>query len=482
MRARDRSRTIGLALTSLLLVLALAFTVESVQTTAGTAVSAFTEYVASRIRRGLPWVLDPRQLHLDDGPLPIVSLQTYSGVFDALIALLPAAHARVWGGVLMALVWFGVTAWMVSRAPRARRATVAIVGLSFLCLEPLLRVAAGLQADALAAACAALGLASVLSRRVVTWRAQAWLLAAALLKPNVIGVLGGIVLADLWIDRRRALVRWTPFALLGAAGLALLQAHTHGVWLLALRATTQNAFELSRWTFYLWSYAALLGAPQAAWAVWVLRRHPRDPRARYGALAVLASVAWQALAMGRHGSSTHYWLEPVLATTTLLALGPVTALPRRWCELVHVATPIVIAAFSYVPTRDVLRDFRTVQRDRDATMALVAQHCQNDAEHSWISTVSQLELEGTGKIAAFEFGLQFAQERGEWSSEVLRELLAHPACSCFVHYRDLAEPIPAGKNPRELTLYDRDLAAFLLEHYEDVASAYGHHVYRRRTP
>lgn len=183
--------------------------------------------------------------------------------------------------------------------------------------------------------------------------------------------------------------------------------------------------------------------------------------------------------MGRHGSATNYWLEPTLATATLLALGPAWNGGSKIASTLRVVLPAIVIAVSIGPMQDALRAWDRDRRFLDNALAATRRHCPHDATRSWMASIAALELDGTGRIATFEFGLGFALRRGEWKLESLERVLLDPANRCFVHWRDLRVPFVLESPESEVTLWDGELRPLLLEHFALAEESGGIWIYER---
>src|SRR5262249_50667295 len=149
--------------------------------------------------------------------------------------------------------------------------------------------------------------------------------------------------------------------------------------------------------------------------------------------ALLASVAWNAFAMGKHGSATNYWLEPTFAAALLVAHVPFSPPPflGRIRGPLAVVAPLLVFAIGIAPT---LRMLDTARAQGDL-LARIRTACPVDADHTLLasSKINGLELAATHKLTFPDWALAFAVRKSEFPLEVFRTALHDPKISCLLH-------------------------------------------------
>lgn len=468
----------GVALGGALFVLALASFVWRALSRDFTGTEPLLLYEASRVQRGLALFVDPARGALDDGPIVVRHVQLYTPVWTWLLARLPLASMGIVGRLASIAAWFGAVAALIATAPRDRRPLAALVGLSYGGLFLLGRAACSVAADSTAAVVAAIALVVAMRAGRLTLLAAALATAAAVLKPQVVGIGAGLVIADLAARRREALPAVGALLAMGVAAVATLQLATHGQWLVHLRLTAQSAMSPHRWLGYLVDYALVLGLPHAAVAALSARGSRAEGRAPFGAIALGVATAWAAFAMGKHGSATNYWLEPTLAMIVVLARGPrlpSLAPPARRLALAAPALPLVFAALGAYD----LHQQRALPAMIATRAAWVREVCPLGPGRTLIASDPSLELAATGKVAFPAWSLAFAVRERKLPVAALAEPLESPATTCFVNDRRLEAPYVLADPASEAPIWDVELRDTILARYTFTASRHGVYVYAR---
>jgi hypothetical protein len=262
------------------------------------------------MRAGLALYVDPIIGTNDDPPSRYYVL--YPPIWSAICALFPSAAAVVISRALS----FG--AFVAGLIALSRRAPASLLAVAFtLGFFPVTLFAASSRPDGLAVGLAAFGLARALRERRVDSVAAVLFAAAALVKPNVIGLASGAFLATL-VTSPRAVVRPVFVGLcVGITGLAAFWFASSGQFFTHLLRSTGQPPSLVLWQSQLAQRLPFVAIPLASAAVfaWPLRR---ETEVRLALFALVTSTAWAIVSLAKIGSASNYWMEPALAAVALV--------------------------------------------------------------------------------------------------------------------------------------------------------------------
>jgi hypothetical protein len=152
---------------------------------------------------------------------------------------------------------------------------------------------------------------------------------AAFIKPNVLGISSGALVAE--VVRRRA--RAWPAVAGGAAAslvfLVALQWASGGRWIAHLVAGNQAPLNLSLWLEQSASALQFFGVPLAfaGYCAWRARSQPAGARSL---ASVVSSGAWTLFTIAKPGAARNYWMEPAIACLVVFSSVPVPRPPLPW--------------------------------------------------------------------------------------------------------------------------------------------------------
>jgi hypothetical protein len=152
---------------------------------------------------------------------------------------------------------------------------------------------------------------------------------AAFIKPNVLGIASGALIAEVALDRLRAWPAVAGGAVVSAAFAAVLQWASGGRWVAHLVAGNQAPLNLSLWTDQSASALQFFGVPLlfAGYCAWRGRRAPGAMRAL---ASVVSSGAWTLFTIAKPGAARNYWMEPAIASLVVFSQVALPALQNRW--------------------------------------------------------------------------------------------------------------------------------------------------------
>ena len=460
----------------------LAFLVYGTQARPYGVVEAELLFQATRLRRGFPLYVDPFVGAWELGPPPSRYYVLYTPVWPWLLAHAGASTAvgmRGVGRVVNSLLYLATLAIVVRTSRPAERLLVGTAALLVLGFAMLTREAGLATADMPAVALAVAGLARTLRKGGLDSASAALLMAAPLVKPSVLGIPAGAVLAHLFVQRKpgvRAMLLPLVSGGVVAGGLvAVFHVASGGAWLTHIVRATGQTLSFERWVRELGSRAMFLGAPHAAALAAAVRRRA-TPRAT---VPLAVSLGWSIFSMAKHGSGTHYWLEPTMAA--LLALGAMDPLPAApapralsWVGLTFTAAAagVTLAELARAPAA-----FRS-WNDRIAELRA---RCPLGPGEVLVASDASLEMEIDGRVIVPSWQSSYLVRSGTFPLEAWRRDLAMPEVRCFVDGPQFLEPRPERiEGITEVNAFRRELRDVIEDNFQREGEVDGLLLYRRR--
>ena len=405
-------------------------------------VEAELVFQASRLQHGFPLYVDPALGAWELGAPPSRYYVLYTPAWPWLLAHVAPPTLlgiRTAGRIVNALLLLGTLGIVVRTARPPQRLVVATGALLALGFAMLVREAGLATADMPAVALATLGLARTIRKGGLDPVSSALLAAAPLVKPSVLGVPVGAVLAHLVVYRRggaRAMLTPLATGAIVAAGLvAAFHVASDGSWLTHIVRATGQTLSLERWARELGPRVVFLGAPHAIALVVAARR--RAPL--LATLPLATSLAWSTFSMAKHGSGTHYWLEPTMAA--LLALGAVDGLATSPSRVLAWLGAAFTVATATVGLRELARTPAN-DRARDALVTELRERCPLQPGQVVVATDVSLELELDGRILVPTWQTSYLVRRGTFPLDLWRADLARPEVRWFVDGAEFLQPQP----------------------------------------
>ncbi len=449
-------------------------------------VAAEIGFEALRVARRLPLYVDPWQGAWEDGAPPSRWYVLYTPMFPWIIGKLSAlvgepslATIRIVGRLVAVSAWLVVHVVPVALAPKDKRGVTAIAAMLGGGVYFVSRHAASMSPDTLATALVILGVVRAVRRERIDPIAAALLITAPFIKPSCLGGVAGAALVHLAL-RRPGWIRTTIVA--AFAGLVLMlccHLASDGNWLANISRSTGQPLTLTRWVQELGSRVMVLGVPHVlvAWLAW--RR-----RVTWLALGpLLGSIAWTTFMMAKHGSGSHYWLEPTgLALIAISRMpGPIEGREPAWItralSWAGVLFGVLVAVTSW--PRYVSEPAR--YRGHDETAAAVDAHCVRRPGEFVVSSDLELELALNGRISVPAWQTAFLARTGKFPADAWREDLARPEVRWLALAIDPRQP-PGTSNDEKVELspfYDV-LKPAIDEHYVFDRNVAGMFVFRRK--
>jgi hypothetical protein len=190
-----------------------------------------------------------------------------------------------------------------------------------------------------------------------------------------------------------------------------------------------------------------------------------------------ASLGWTILTLAKHGSTTHYWLEPSLA-----CLVTVGALPRRdvsaraWGPLGFALA--VAVAVSSIPA---LARAPETYAKWQPLMTNVRRACSLSRGQIAMAADVRVEVEIDGRVIIPTWESSLMARSDQFSLEKWSEDLLRPEVRCLVTEAAFFDPLPSGTAGDDVHVYRRELRGAVEAAFLPAVRAGPFLVWRRRT-
>jgi hypothetical protein len=468
------------AVCTLVAAFAVAYSIATARSRVYEGVEGELAFEASRLRTGLPLYVDPRIGAFDYGKVPARFYALYTPVWSVLVAVAPAALAKVVARLASLSAWLGTLSLAVLAAGSLKRTTALTFAAFAAGCFFLVRAAASGTSDTLATLVATAALLRVVERDTLRPRDACLFAFAPLVKPNVVGILAGVCLVEvvrairLPRSRTACLASLAALALTLFAGVLVFEVASGGAWLSHLVFSSGQELRLGRWVEQFGSRALLLGAPHVAIAVLAYKN---GNASRYALVALVTSTVWATFSMAKSGSATNYWLEPTAAALVVVTTTEGAAFERgaAWaCS----GFGVLSAALSGPA---LLRMWTDANEEARALPALRAA-CPLAAGETLASNDVGIEVEVTGRLTIPPFQMTYLVRHGRFSQTTWQEDLARPELRFFVtRGASFEAPVPAdAEGKKERLAYLVELRDAFDRSFEPVGQVGPFRVYRRR--
>ena len=434
-------------------------------------------FEASRIRDKLPLYVDPMVGTHDYGPVPSRYYVLYTPLWPLLLAQLPRGLAPTVARLVSGLAWFGLLGLMARLATPPRRRAVLLAAACAGGTYMLARNATIAGADAVAVTLAGVALLrSARAVRVDVWSGALFAIAAWL-KPNIVGLAAGALLYELWVGRKRA-VGAIVGALAVSTALAIWSHHiSGGAWLEHLARSTMQPIDVERALELTVSRFPLLGAPHL-FVLYCGWRARHAPEVRLLNSALVASLAWTLVTVGKVGSSTNYWMEPTVAAVLLLGYAPVPPLAVLEQPGVQTAAALLCLGALAVNAIGSLNALHTVIA-RGAAVGRVRAHCGAGPDDLVLAEHPGYEFMLNGRLLETPYQMTHLARSGRYPVDLWRTDIGASQIRCLVMESDLLERPLSDVNIAD-DRFGVQMRAALTHRFEFVAQDSGLWIYRAR--
>ena len=374
--------------------------------------------------------------------------------------------------------WLLVHVMPVALAPKDKRAITAVAAMLSGGVYFVSRHAASMSPDTLATALVCLGVLRAVRKDRIDPIAAVLIIGTPFIKPSCLGGVAGAAIAHLAL-RRSGWIRSTAVAAVAAGALAAgCLVASEGAWLSNISRSTGQPLTLARWVQEFGSRSMVLGLPHlvVAWLAW------RRKVSWLVTAPLLGSIAWTTFMMAKHGSGSHYWLEPTgLALVAISRMESVPAGEPAWIgrSLPWGGLLFGVLAASVSFPRYVKEPAR--YRHHDETVRLVDQHCTRERGEFVVSSDLELELALNGRFSVPAWQSGFLARSGRFPTDAWRADIVRPEVRWVALAGDPRQP-PGTTNDEKVEVspfYDV-LKDVVLDNFAFDGVVSGFYVFKRK--
>jgi hypothetical protein len=392
---------------------------------------------ASRIRDHLALYVDPLQGAWEYGPVPARYYVLHTPLWAWVLSRFPAAVAPQAARVLGLACWFGLLAGIAGGAPRPNRWAAWCGALFVGGAYPLTLYGAAGRHDAPALVLSTVALLRTMRRGNAGALEGALFASATLVKPNVLGTAGGVLLHEILARRWRAGPALLGAAAVGGAGALGLHFVSGGTWVEHLLRSTQTMPLSGLWLDQVRSRMPFFGLPLAAAGWWAWRARA-TPSARVGGCALAVSCVWTLVSLSKVGSASNYWMEPCLIGLAIVSRVPPPA-PRF--ALSSAAAVAALAQSLWVgvaAVRSSLEGIASAPRRRAAILE-ARRACGAGDDAVVIADEVGLEMMLDHRLVQVPFVMTQLIRTGQYPLDLWQADVARPEVRCLAMQSDLLE-------------------------------------------
>jgi hypothetical protein len=440
-------------------------------------------FEASRIRSGLGLYTDPVVGALDYGSVPARYFVLYPPLWAGFLSLWPKAAALIVGRLASMFAWWGTLAVLpLSARPRCRL-PACLAALFVGGVYSLAEFGGSARPDSVALAIAALAMARAVRKGEADALSGGLFALAFWIKPNVIGMAGGAMLACFVVSPRAALRAALGGVVLTAAVVIALERVSSGTWIHHLLASMGQPLHLHLFAHHLEARAQffvffLTVAGFFAWKGARAPAHRASSEAKILLLGLAVSVAWSFVTFAKVGSAANYWMEPCVAAVILFSRIPPPDLSPRGRSTLAIALPLQAL---WTGVGSMRATFESIDENR--THALLLDHARTDCgvgrESLVVADEPGVEMTLDGRLVAHPFVLTSLALRGLYPLEPWIADLRRPEIGCVVTMHDRIER-PPGEVDVDYDYFAVPVRTALSARFTPVAGAAGWEVYARR--
>lgn len=393
-------------------------------------------FEASRLRAHLPLFVDPLVGAHEHGEPPSRWYVTYPPLWTAIVALAPKSAALVASRVASTLAWFGAL-FGVALAGREDTRRTALACAAFVAGSWVLaNFATTGRPDAIACALAAAGLARAARLGRIDRVSLVLLVLVPWVKPTVLGLPVGAFGGDLLARREKA--KRTALAAVGLSLVVLgaMQLGSGGLLLAHIARANGQPFTVEAWMDHVPSRLPFF-APLFALAAVSAWKDRAAPGTVIAGSALVAAIAWTAVALAKTGSASNYWMEPCVAAVVVLARAAPTSFAFGRSSPVHAALTLAAIAYAGVASVRASLEHAREYRDDAAIVSGLATSCRGVVA----SDEAGIELAANGRILVTTYQMAWLAKAGAYPAEAWIADLK--AASCVVEHSNQLRLVPA---------------------------------------
>jgi hypothetical protein len=432
---------------------------------------------AARLRAHLPLYVDPLKGAWEHGAPPSRYYVYNTPVWAWLLARAPEGEAAAASRAVSSLCWFGLLAAVPIAARPEHRRAAALAALFAAGAWVLAIYGASGRADALAVALAGAALLRGARRGRVGALEGALFALAPFVKPNVLSLAAGALLAEVSLRKRAAWPAVAGALCAGAAMAALLHVTTGGQWITHILRSTYGKMDLAFWWRQASARLPFFGLPIAA-ALACAWRARGDAGARIAGAALATSTTWTLFQVAKAASASNYWMEPLVGMAVTFAVAPLPELSPRARAAAGCAALVQALWTGTASVRSAIEGIgETPARARALAQARGA--CAAKPDDIVLADEPGLEFTLNGRIVQTAVQFAYQSRVGAFPVDLWVADLTHPRVVGLVLQSDLLERALTEENA-EQDLFTPPVRAALVEKFSLARRDAGLYVYCRR--
>lgn len=403
-------------------------------------------FEATRLREHLPLYTDPVVGAADYGPIPSRFYVCYPPLWSLVLSFVPAGAAELFGRIACTLGWFGGLFALARIGHGDKRAGLiaAAYGAGVWVISNL--VTSG-RPDAIALAI----VACALSRTMRLGKADAWATALFTLawwvKPNVLAIGAGVVVATALADRSTMKRNVAAALAVTVPIVCILHVWSGGTWLLHFQRSLLQSLNIHHW----WAQIrprSLFIVP-GSFVLWLAIRGRGTSAGRLACFAFIASVVWTVVSLAKIGAASNYWAEPALAAVAVARACPVPSLDARRRTLAWLAAAVHAIWLAAATSLSVEYAFRT-EPARQELIETARNACGPSSGRVLVADHPGVEHAVNDRIMSPSFQTEWLVLTGQFPEDVLLRDLGRPEVACLIASPDLEHAFFAPSVKRAL--------------------------------
>jgi hypothetical protein len=282
--------------------------------------------------------------------------------------------------------------------------------------------------DSFACCLAAVGLTRAIRNGKVDALSAVLLVLAPWLKPTLLGLPAGALLADAFLRRTPRMLALASVVCVGI-GVVLYVASSGLIFDHVIRSNAQP-FTLAGWSLRIAHHLPFFG-PLFVLALWQGAANRRHVGTAIGLAATIGAIGWTLVAIAKTGASANYWMEPCIAAVALVAHAPGPYAFGR-SGLVHAA--LTLLAVIYTDVASIRTSFERIAlyRHDAAVVASVRRRCEASPSDVIASDEQGIELAVNGRILTTAYQIAWRVNAGKYPASLYIADLLAPNVRCFV--------------------------------------------------
>ena len=403
-------------------------------------VEAEMVFEALRVRRGFPLYFDPSVGAGEYGAPPTRYFVLYTPIWPHVLAWLGSASLfglRLGGRLVSSASWAGFFAWLYRSTPQLRRAHT-LIACALACGGYFLAREASLAGpDTIACVIVGVGFVRAARRGEMDALSAVLLATGPFIKPSAIGCAVGVCIGHVIVKRWAAWRSLAVMAAVGTAWVVVCVVLSHGMWPLHMFRATGQTISLDRLVSELGARGLFLGLPHLVVIGFAFRGNANIVLRS----TLLVTLGYSTFLLAKHGSGSHYFIEPSIACVT--AVSMVDCVPGPWQRLARWTGAAVLTCITAAATFVGFTNERDASVSRDALIPALREACPLAPGDVAVASDLTLELDLNGRIVVPLWQTSYLVRRGVFSAEMWANDLRDPHVRCVIIGPEFLDPVPA---------------------------------------